>query len=534
MQQNKKEDKDLKIEKEYLENHQVKITAEIEASQFEGYKRRAARKIAGEHKIPGFRPGKAPYDIVKRNFGEDTIEREAIELLIDDVYPKVLDEAEVKPSGPGSLEKIVSTDPPVFDFIVPLMPEVELGDYKAIRKQYEYEPVTDEDVEEVLKNVQRGYAKAIPVEKPAQEGDMVSIHIKGTLTNPEEGQESEEGEESEGGEEGEDAEIIKDMPYQVVIGEDENENTWPFEDFSKELIGLSKDDQKTIKHTFPEDGPFERFNNKEIEFQVTVENVKEMELPELDDEFAQSLGDYESLEDLRKSVKENLEANKKQEYDQDYVSEILNQIVSESTIKYSPNMVEEEEKAVLENIEHELSHRNLDLETYLKTRDTDHETYMQEEVKPVAIRRLERSLVLDEIARNEDIDIQKEELQAGVTETMTQLFNTPGFKKPRSDQDMRKLANVVSMDTASRILNEKILDRIRDIASGKAEKEAEEQAQVAEPSEPEITPQNIEEEQQDADKQNEVTIQEQNIEQNPEAGENQAETQAEDAGNEKK
>jgi len=99
---------------------------------------------------------------------------------------------------------------------------------------------------------------------------------------------------------------------------------------------------------------------------------------------------------------------------------------------------------------------------------------------------------------------------------------------------MRKLANVVSMDTASRILNEKILDRIRDIASGKAEKEAEEQAQVAEPSEQEITPQNIEEEQQDTDKQNEVTIQEQNIEQNPEAGENQAETQAEDAGNEKK
>jgi trigger factor len=511
MQQNYEEDKNLKIEKEYLENHQVKITAEIEASQFEGYKHRAARKISSEHKIPGFRPGKAPYDIVRRNFGEDSIEREAIELLIDEVYPKILDEAEIKPSGPGSLDKIVSTDPPVFEFIVPLMPEVELGDYKAIRKPYEFEPVTDEDVEEVLKNVQKGYAKAIPVEKPAKEGDMVSIHIKGTLTNPEEG---------------EDAEIIKEIPYQVVIGDDENENTWPFDGFSKELIGLSKADQKMIKHSYPEEGSFERFKNKEIEFQVTVDNVKEMELPDLNDEFAQSLGDYESLDDLRSSVKENLETNKKQEYDQDYVSEILDQIVSESTVKYSPNMVEEEEKAVLENIEHELSHRNLDLETYLKTRETDHETYMQEEVKPVAVRRLERSLVLDEIARDEDIDIQQEELQAGVTETMTQLFNTPGFKKPRSDQDMRKLANVVSMDTASRILNEKILDRIRDIASGKVDQEAEEQAQPTETPEQTTTPQGKEEEQQKTEEQAGDIEQELDIEQNPEADENIAEIQS--------
>jgi trigger factor len=521
MQQNQNEDENLKIEKEYQENHQVKITAEIEASQFEGYKHRAARKISSEHKIPGFRPGKAPYDIVKRNFGEDSIEREAIELLIDEVYPKVLDEAEVKPSGPGSLEKIVSTDPPTFEFIVPLMPEVELGDYKAIRKAYEYEPVTDKDVEEVLNNVQKGYAKAIPVEKPAAEGDMVSIHIQGTLTNPEEG---------------EDAEIIKEMPYQVVIGDDENENTWPFEGFSKELIGLSQGEVKTIKHSYPQDGPFERFNSKEIEFQVTVDNIKEMELPELNDEFAQSLGDYESLDDLRSSVKENLEANKKQEYEQDYVSEVIDQILSESKVKYSPNLVEEEEKAVLENIEHELSHRNLDLETYLKTRETDRETYIEEEVKPVAIRRLERSLVLDEIARKEDIDIKQEELQAGVTETMTQIFNTPGFKKPRSNQDMRKLANVVSMDTASRMLNQKILDHIRDIASGKideqAEEPVEEQVEPVESTEPEVPSQSQEQGQQSKEEQIDEAIDEQNIEENPEAGENITETEASETSNE--
>ena len=167
--------------------------------------------------------------------------------------------------------------------------------------------------------------------------------------------------------------------------------------------------------------------------------------------------------------------------------------------------MEEEEKAVLENIEHELSHRNLDLETYLKTRETDRETYIEEEVKPVAIRRLERSLVLDEIARKEDIDIKQEELQAGVTETMTQIFNTPGFKKPRSNQDMRKLANVVSMDTASRMLNQKILDRIRDIASGKideqAEEPVEEQVEPVESTEPEVPSQSQEQGQQSKEEQ---------------------------------
>ncbi|MCJ7626034.1 MAG: trigger factor family protein, partial [Anaerolineaceae bacterium] len=102
----------MKIEKEVLQDHQVKITAEIDPETFETFKRRAARKISKDYKMPGFRPGKAPFEVVRRNFGDDAIQKQAIELLVDDIYPKVLDESEIKPSGPGQLENVTSMDPP--------------------------------------------------------------------------------------------------------------------------------------------------------------------------------------------------------------------------------------------------------------------------------------------------------------------------------------------------------------------------------------------------------------------------------------
>jgi len=448
----------LKIEKEYLEDHQVKVTAAIEQDVMERFMRRAARAISKDHKIPGFRPGKAPYDVVKRNFGEEAIERQAIELMLDDIYPQVLEEAEINPSGPGSLDNIVSHTPPVFEFIIPLMPDVELGDYSSIRFDYQLEPVTDQDVDEVLKNLRTSYATAVPVERAAQEGDLVSFKIKGVLAKPEEGEETE---------------IVKEFSNQLQLEDTDQENPWPFDGFWKELLDLSKGDTKSVKHSYSEDTPFSNFSGKEIEFNFTIEGVKEMEYPEMDDDFAKTLGDYETMDDLKAAILENLKSNRQQEYEQDYLSKVVDSVVELSTIKYAPNTLQEEIDHVLANVQQDLANQNLDLETYLKFRDTDQDTFIEEELKPIAIRRLERSLVLDSVTRQEGIEIQEEELKAGVTETISQLFSTPEFKKPTTNQDMRKLTNVVSYDTASRILNQKVQDRLMKIAKGETDSEAE-------------------------------------------------------------
>jgi len=224
----------LKIETQPLEDQQVKIIAEIEPEKMESFKVRAARKISRNAKIPGFRPGKAPYDVVRRQYGDAAIEQEAVEIMLDELYPQILDEAGVKPSAAGTLEQIISMDPPKFSFLVPIEPDVILGDYRAVRKAYTPEPVTDDEYNKVIKNLQRNFATAEPVEDRAvEEGDLVYLKIDGEFVKPEEDQK----------------EIVKDMPFQVFVEKEQsNKDEWPFPGFGLKLVGAKENDEVVINH----------------------------------------------------------------------------------------------------------------------------------------------------------------------------------------------------------------------------------------------------------------------------------------------
>ncbi|MEA4908607.1 MAG: trigger factor [Chloroflexi bacterium] len=444
----------MKIETELREDHQMKVTAELDAEVLEQFKHRAARKISKETKIPGFRPGKAPYDIVKRMVGDDLLEREAVELMVDEYYPEVLREADLKPSGPGSLEDVISMNPPKFAFLVPLAPEVELGDYQSIRKDYEPPVVTDEEVDQVIKNLQSGYATAEPVERPAQEGDLLAVKVDGRMLEPEEGQE---------------AEIVKDNTIQVIVGdESQADQEWPYPGFSKELVGLSANDVKVVQFTFSEESPYERLRGKQAEFTAEVQSVKAMTYPELDDEFAQSLGEFDSFANLKATIREQLEENHKNEYDQEYLSGLIDEIVAMSTVKYPPHYLEEEVEHVVHSLEDDLSKQQLDLDTYFKLRQTTREEFIENEAKPVARNRLGRSLVMNEISRQEKIELQPDELEAEVSQAMDGFQDLPEFKKIKTTQEIRNLANMVTFETANRLMNQRIMDRLKDIATGKA------------------------------------------------------------------
>jgi trigger factor len=303
----------LKIETQSLENHQVKLIVEVESDQLEEAKVRAGRQIAKKVKIPGFRPGKAPYAMVVRHVGEATIIEEATEILVNDVYPKALEEAKVEPYGPGSLENIVSLDPPKFEFVIPLKAKVELGDYQSIRLPYEPKTITDEDVERVITDLRERQAVQEPVQRPAQEGDVVYIRLNGQRKQVEAGQ---------------DPSLVKDRSLPVVVEPEDakTEEEWPFPGFSRQLIGLSASDEKTIEHTFAEDSPYESLRGVEAEFQVKVEDVKSRTLPELNDEFAQSLGEYTSQEDLRTKINEDLQHHEQESYDEDYEQRVLDEV----------------------------------------------------------------------------------------------------------------------------------------------------------------------------------------------------------------
>jgi trigger factor len=462
--------KTLKIETQPLEDHQVKLVVEVDPQPFEKAKRRAASRLSRRTKIPGFRPGKAPYQIVQRHVGEEIILEESLDILLKDLYPKIIEEAEIEPHGPGKLENVVSVDPLRLEFVVPLAAEVELGDYRSIRFPYEPEETTDQDVDDVLQDLRHRQAIDEPVERPAQEGDHIYIRLSAERVIAEEGQ---------------DPALIADRPQSLLIAsEDEDmENEWPFSGFSRELIGMSPGDEKSLTHTFPEDSDFESLKGVTAQFKVTVEEVKSRTLPELNDEFAQSVGDYATLEELRSEIHNSLEQQNKKTYDDDYDDKILNEVVEQSTIKYPPQMLEEEIDEVLHQLEHRLESQNLDLDTYLMTREMD-EDDLREEVKPVAEKRLKRSLVLLEISKKEDVDISPDEVQAETERALDILSRT------MSEKDLRKLSteqlvpNLVSNIMVDMRIS-KTSERLRSIAKG--EVETSEEMAGEEPGEPLVT-----------------------------------------------
>lgn len=440
----------MNIDKQPRDDHQVRLVVEFEPEVMEKFRHQGARRIAEKAKIPGFRPGKAPYEVVKRFYGGEAINDKAIELMIDELYPKILEQAEIKPGGSGSLEEVVSTDPPKLTFVVPLEPEVELGDFQSIRQEYHLEPVTDEDVERVIRNIQNNYATAEPAERPIQTGDLVYVKMSGKLTQPAEG---------------EDPEAVRDSGYQFII--DDKENNWPFEGFSKELESLSTGDEKTVVHTFAEDDANKTLQGKVVEYHILVQAVKSMKLPELNDEFAKSVGgSFNTVEELQKTIRTQLETNERDEYNDSYSTDLLEKVIEVSTIKYPPQILEDEVKHMLERFEQDLSKQKMDMETYLKTREMDRDTFIDKDIRPAATTRLKQKLVLDKISEVEKIQVNMEELQSTVTNTMMQLQqNDPEVRKMRGNQ-AQKLVSAIMLDTASRLMNRDTLQRLKAIAIG--------------------------------------------------------------------
>jgi trigger factor len=447
----------LKIETQVLEDHQMKVIAEFETSALEKYKHQAARKIANKSKIPGFRPGKAPYDVILRIYGEEALSDEAVELMVEDIYPQMLTEAKIEPAAPGSLQDIDKGDPLKFTFVVPLEPTVDMAGYKDIRKKYTLKPVATKEVDEFIDRLKRNYATAEPVERAAKVGDLVYIKLDAEILNP--------GEDDK-------PELLKDSPMQVVIGEtDPNGNDFPYEGFGDNLVKLKAGGTKKVKYTYPADSRYEKLRGMDVEFSVLVESVKELKLPEFDDAFAQTVGEFESVDKLRESIHDQLESRARDEYESTWFEELIDQIVAQSVIKFPPQVVEHEMEHVVETVQEDLTRQKMELDTYLKTIKKEKDAWLEEDIKPVAKKRLERSLVMEEIAKLEKIQVKNEDLQEEVSNMIheMQMQGNVDFKKLEKQLKNERIANNMAMQAASRLINRKTLDRMKEIATGKAE-----------------------------------------------------------------
>jgi trigger factor len=454
----------LKIEKQLLEDHQMELTVEVEADRMNASKRRAAKQIAKRGKIPGFRPGKAPYEVILRHYGEAAIVEQAMDLLVDEIYPKILEEAEIQPAAAGSLEKIEELDPPKLIFKVPLAPEIDLGDYRSLRLPYKYSAPGKKELDEALKETQRMYATTETVERPVEIGDYVLVDVKGKRVKPKEEEDR--------------AAALSRNGYALVIREEAQDDEWPYPGFSKELVGMGSGETKTVKHKFPKDDVDESLQGETVNFEVTVKTVRSMTLPELDDDFAKTTGQYETLDELKEALKTDLEERAKAEYDDEYFVELIDKIKAGATIKYPPQVVEHEAEHVIDDLRQRLAQQGLDLETYFKMRQTTQEQFMEEEAKPVAIKRLERSLILDQLAREEKIEVDEGSLQNEFGQTLTELqYQGLNLDKVRGGKrGQQQVAEAIAMESANRLITRRTLDRIKAIAIGEYKPEEAEEA----------------------------------------------------------
>lgn len=447
----------MKINQQATEDHQIRFSVEVEKQTLESARQKAARKIAQRVKIPGFRPGKAPFNVIEKQVGPEAIKDEALDIVLDEMYPRIIEEAGIKPYGPGTLEKVhEDKEPHVFEFRVPLSPEVKLGDYKAIRLPYEEKKVTDADIEKVLANLREQNAILAPVQRPAQEGDMAYILLSAERQTPDK-----DGRTT----------LLPERRYPVVIekADVDTKNEWPFPGFSRLLIGVAPGEEKAFPHTFAKDSDFEDLRGEAANFKLKLEEIKDRQLPELDDAFAQTLGNYKNAAELRADVEKQLTENYQRQSEDKFENEIVEKIISESEIKFAPQMLHHEIHHYIEDMEPELASRGLDMETYLKSRQIDMEK-LEEEVSPAVEERLKKSLVIMEVAKAEKVEVPESEVQGLVEQRVNRL------QQVISPEEMRKvLAKENLQGLVSRTLTEEVIRRtlakLRAIAQGKPETE---------------------------------------------------------------
>lgn len=448
----------MKFQKTILKDHQVEVKTEFDAKTIGEFEQNAAKNISKRNKIPGFRPGKAPLDVIRRMYGDALIREEAIELLVNHFYPKLLDEAEIKPAAAGKLQNIEDDDPLKLTFLVPLEPTVKLGQYESIRLTYEPEGVRDKEIEEVLEQLRYRYSTATDIKRAATNGDLVNVRINASLINPKKGEE---------------AKVLQDTPLQLIIGRDmDREEPFPFEGFDQQLISSRPSEILEVIHTYSKNSAFEKLRGKEVQFEIYIESIKELKLPELGNEFAKTIGEHKNLESLKLDIRKELEFSKKTEYDQNYYSKLLEKIITDSTIKYPPQVLEDEKQRVLVNFEQEIAQQNLDLDTYLKINKIEKDTFIEDEIIPAAKKQLEESLVIEEIARKENIELQQEELEKAYSQTFLEMQATTDVKKLIRKHSRKKVTNAILLKAASRLLNKQVLNRLKEIADNGSNKKA--------------------------------------------------------------
>jgi len=395
----------------------VKLQVEVEAERVEQAVDRAYRRVARSLRIPGFRPGRAPRKVVEMYIGKDALWQEALEDLVPEAYREATKQAAVEPVAQAHIDIVDYGEgkPLTFTAEVDVKPEVVLGAYKGLSVEKRVRKVTDADVDEVLERLRQNQAQLVAADKTTLEkGDFAVIDYDGFI----------DGQPFQGG--AGRGEIVEAGGGSFLPG------------FAEQLVGMSVGEEREITVRFP-DNARQDLAGKEAKFVVRLKEIKTRVVPELDDEFAKDVGDFETLAELRADVRKRLEEAAQREADVDLEAALIRMAADNATVNIPEVMIEQEIELMKQELEFSLLRSGLRLQDYLQMNNLTEEQ-LKADLRPGAEQRVKNDLVLEAIGRAEGLSVSEEEVDERIRAAYGPGRNEEELKKLLADEDRRAVA----------------------------------------------------------------------------------------------
>ena len=390
----------MSLQVEKLEKNMAKLTIEVSAQELEAAIQSAYQKNKSRISVPGFRKGKVPRQMIEKMYGKEIFYEDAANALIPGAYDKAMEECEESIVSSPKIEvvQIEAGKPFIFTAEVALKPEVKLGKYKGVKVDKEVITVTEEEVAAEIEKERENNARTIEVEgRAVEDGDIATIDFEGFV----------DGVAFEGG---------KGENYPLTIGSGSF-----IPGFEEQLIGKNKDEEVAVNVTFPEDYHAEELKGKEALFKVTVKEVKTKELPEVDDEFAAEVSEFETLAEYKEDIRKKLTEKKEKEARNAKEEAVITAIIEDSAMEIPDAMLETQQRQIVDEFTQRLQMQGISLEQYFQFTGLDAEK-MLEQAKPQADRRIKSRLVLEAIVAAEKITVSDEDYEKEI-ERMAEVYN---------------------------------------------------------------------------------------------------------------
>lgn len=394
----------MKVTVENGENQQVTLTIEVEAAEVNKAVEQACKRLANRVSIPGFRKGKAPRMIVERHVGKDAVLQEAFDIVAPKALSKAFDEQKIDPVTRPSvdIETLEEGKDLVFKATVTPRPEVKLGDYKGLNVPKNEVNITDEDVEKQLKTFQDRQGKLVDAPEGAEvkDGDFTTLDFKGFV----------DGEAFDGGE-------GKDYPLQI------GSNSF-IPGFENQLVGAKIGEDRDVNVKFPEEYHAKELAGKDATFKCTIRSIKTKELPAIDDELAKKVSKFETLDELKADIRKNLEENAERTAENDQKSAAIEMATNNITVDIPAVMIDNRVTAMIQEMAMRLEQQGMKLEQYLQYAGTDI-AKLREQYRETAEKNVKTDLMLEEVAKAEDIKVEAKDLDEEVAAMAAAYGATP-------------------------------------------------------------------------------------------------------------